>query len=42
MKEYTIKHEYKKEIESLGNKIKEIENVLDESVYGHAHAKTKL
>jgi len=32
----------KKEIESLGNKIKEIENILDESVYGHAHAKNQI
>jgi ATP-dependent Lon protease len=30
------------EIDNLGNKIKDIENALDESVYGHDHAKNQI
>jgi len=39
---YTENLNIKNEINSFGSQIKEIENTLDESVYGHTHAKNQI
>ena len=39
---YTDNLVIKNDINNFGNQIKEIENALDESVYGHTHAKNQI